>query len=208
MTKQTIIATDDNIYEVVNNAIMDGMSEFLESGKIVDLNHIDVSRVTYMVNLFVGQSIGFDVSNWDVSNVQQMDCIFQGSLFSGDISKWKINNRCKTFYAINVYQLRNGIPSELAYMNRAHLNSNFVVNGSLNDYIESKLRMGCHVGTFSEPEEQEFMHYAKLARNIHAGLGSNLYGAELGRFAWELRQKNGTAVDTLELPADIFEMDE
>ena len=208
MKNQTIIATDENIYEVVNEAIMDGMSDFLESGKIVDLNHIDVSRVTYMVNLFVGQSIGFDVSNWDVSNVQQMDCIFQGSLFSGDISKWKINNRCKTFYAINVYQLRNGIPSELAYINRAELKRPFLVNGSLDDYIESKLKMGCHVGTFSEPQEQEFMHYAKLARSIHAGLGSNLYGSELGRFAWELRQKNGTAVDTMELPADIFEMDE
>lgn len=208
MKNQTIIATDYNIYEVVNDAIMEGMSEFLESGKIVDLNHIDVSRVTDMINLFAGQSIGFDVSNWDVSNVEHMDYIFKGSLFSGDISKWKINNRCTMLHAINVYQLRNGIPSELAYMNRAFLSNRFHVDCSYEEYIESKLKMGCHVGTFSEPEEQEFMHYAMLARQIHAAMGSNLYGAELGRFAWELRQKNGTAADTLELPADIFEMDE
>ena len=91
MTKQTIIANDDNIYEVVNDAIMDGMSEFLESCKIVDLNHIDVSRVTDMINLFAGQSIGLDVPNWDVPNVEHMDYIFKGSLFRGDISKWKTN---------------------------------------------------------------------------------------------------------------------
>lgn len=235
MTIPKIIATDKNIHEIVIHELIEGMHAFLETGKPVSLNHIDVSAVTNMDHLFCGHHIGFDISTWDVSNVismrhmfelsgwskfdisnwnvskvTNMNGIFNGSLFDGDISKWTLNSRCETANAINVYQLRNGHPSELAYMNRAQATGNYDYTNATNEYWLSKLKMGCRVGTFSDPGlEKEFMTYAIAARNIHAAFNSTLYGSELGRLAWELRKndKEGSNLaDSIELP-DGFEFD-
>lgn len=233
--KQTIVATDETIHDIVSTALLDGLHDFLEHGTVLDLNHVDVSKVTRMVGLFRDAVCKFDISSWDVSNVEDMrevfrncahtfdvsnwdvsnvldfDFLFFGSLFDGDISSWNLNPHCDTYASLNRYQLINGHPSELAYMERCMPATHHGLSGEdleAPGYIESKLRMGCYVGTFSEKEEVEFMHYATTARMIHAGLGSNLFGRELGRFAWELRQRDGQQVDVLELPADIFEMDE
>lgn len=60
-------------------------------GPECDLNHLDVSRVTSMYNLFESEyEFNGNVSKWDTSNVEWMDGLFQETAFRGDISKWNV----------------------------------------------------------------------------------------------------------------------
>ena len=83
-TEERIVADDSNIYDIV--------SEELEKlGDRANLNHIDVSQVTNMEDLFYESNFNGDISKWDVSNVENMNYMFQNSQFNGDISKWNIS---------------------------------------------------------------------------------------------------------------------
>ena len=83
-TEERIVADDSNIKEIV--------SEELEKlGDRANLNHIDVSQVTNMEDLFYESNFNGDISNWDVSNVENMDMMFYKSKFNGDISQWDVS---------------------------------------------------------------------------------------------------------------------
>jgi hypothetical protein len=70
--------------------------EIQKNGIRCSLNHIDVSKVKSMINLFNegGRGIRFngDISEWDVSNVVYMNNMFANSIFNGDISEWDVSN--------------------------------------------------------------------------------------------------------------------
>ena len=70
--------------------LIDG--EMNKYGPQCSLNHIDVSNIHEMDELFKDIDFNGDVSRWDVSNVTNMSSMFDRSKFNGDISKWDVSN--------------------------------------------------------------------------------------------------------------------
>lgn len=94
--RDKIIATNDNIKSIVEN-------EIKKYGWGADLNHIDTSRCTWMLDLFdaMGENnddtFHGDVSEWDVSNVTNMECMFRMcNDFNCDLSNWDVS-KCENF---------------------------------------------------------------------------------------------------------------
>jgi len=85
MSKEIIKCTDVNIKDIVKEQI-----ELL--GNEADLNHLDVSNVSSMSNLFYKSEFNGDISRWNVSSVTDMTEMFGYSEFNQDISKWSVSS--------------------------------------------------------------------------------------------------------------------
>lgn len=69
MTEQTIKATNDTIHDIVRQ-------EIERLGNEADLNHIDVSEVTNMVELFEYTAFNGNIEQWNFDNIESMTDIF------------------------------------------------------------------------------------------------------------------------------------
>lgn len=79
----TIIANNDNLQKIV----LDQINAF---GRDADMNHIDTSEVTQMIDTFSKTNFCGDVSKWNVSNVASFHSTFAFCKdFDCDLSQWE-----------------------------------------------------------------------------------------------------------------------
>ena len=67
-------------------------AEIEQHGPSADLNHIDVSQVKTLVDVFKDTPFNGDISQWNVANVESMEGLFKNCPFNGDISHWNTSS--------------------------------------------------------------------------------------------------------------------
>ena len=91
--KNVININESQTIKVTNKTIKYALIfEIGKYGDKADLNHIDVSEVTSMYDLFERSEFNGDISKWNTENVEKMNYMFKESKFNGDISNWNVEN--------------------------------------------------------------------------------------------------------------------
>lgn len=93
-TLRTIIANNEDVSTVVTTKVTDMNELFAYKQFNQDIRSWDVSNVTSMRFMFIGNSsLNQDLSNWDVSSVTNMEAMFNNAHnFNQDLSNWDVSN--------------------------------------------------------------------------------------------------------------------
>lgn len=129
VSASTIVAKDNNIYSLVRK-------EIKEHGEHANLNHIDVSEVTNMENLFYETDFQGTISKWNVSKVENMNCMFKGcKYFDNDLQEWDVSNVKTMREMFDGCESFNGNISSWNVENVEHMDSMFLGCKNFNRYI-------------------------------------------------------------------------
>ena len=105
ITKYTLFPkTKDELKNMIED-------EIFKNGYRCSLNHIDVSEITDMSELFYWSKFNGDISEWDVSSVTNMSYMFYNSKFNGDISNWNVSNVTTMKEIFELSPLQNNPPA-------------------------------------------------------------------------------------------------
>lgn len=116
-------------------------------GTACDLNHLDVSQVEDMSQLFEGMDFQGDISKWDVSNVTHMNYMFHKSSFNGDISQWNVS-KVKGMTSIFSSCAFNGDISKWnlsSLKNASYMFANSSFQGDISDWNTSNIINMCNM---------------------------------------------------------------
>lgn len=140
MNKKTITAKSKlHLCEIIQE-------EMKLYGNKCNLNHIDISQLNDLSQIFASLTFNGDISSWDVSNVTNMDFMFTNSLFTGDLSNWTPYKVENFFDSVFLGSSLKDLPYWANYESleeRKLAIDNYVekkyLNDTLNEKLESKI---------------------------------------------------------------------
>ena len=130
--RETVIAKDtEDLCNIIDNVIDEYSKEYQDFSEVLDLNFIDVSKVTRFHNLFdsdanpIYDKIKYiDISEWDMENAEYCSSMFfkcEQLKSVGDLSNWNFTDNLKTLRGMFSYCYKLNFIGDISNWNVSHV---------------------------------------------------------------------------------------